>query len=473
MIKRGSKRSALSGSDPNLADSTTLRSKRVMDAPSFDVHRAESSRQHLRGGVPLDAKRAESARHHVRALNTQFASWVQLQLQNHPDELWEDGAKDYLSHASHILEQFKDVVDWLRAEAAKSESAITAGLPSAPNKTVAALGNSRPSLKSEVNNGSAQEIRSSSLQSSSLSNSHGSGVFSISRTSSSPSDLQNSALPTSQNSGLFSFSQKPASSNLQSSLSGSQGAVVFGTNQTWGFFGLSQTPTSSSLQSSGLPSSNSSGLFGITQKPTTSSLMSSGLSSSQSSGFSSISQKPANSSSQSSGLSNSQSPGTQNVAALKVETSGDVDEENELEKPSSPSLKKTEEKGVIVVHEVKCKVYVKPDSPADKAWKDIGVGQLSIKCKDGVNKAAKESKPTIIIRNDAGRILLNALIYPGIKMNINKNTIATIFHTSDGGQNDDEGGKSNVVARTYLFRLKTADETTKLASAIQDYAPST
>lgn len=33
--------------------------------------------------------------------------------------------------------------------------------------------------------------------------------------------------------------------------------------------------------------------------------------------------------------------------------------ENELDQPTSPSLKKTEEKGVIVVHEVKCKVYVK------------------------------------------------------------------------------------------------------------------
>lgn len=32
--------------------------------------------------------------------------------------------------------------------------------------------------------------------------------------------------------------------------------------------------------------------------------------------------------------------------------------ENE-EPPSSPSVKKTEEKGVIIVHEVKCKLYVK------------------------------------------------------------------------------------------------------------------
>lgn len=43
--------------------------------------------------------------------------------------------------------------------------------------------------------------------------------------------------------------------------------------------------------------------------------------------------------------------------------------------------------------------------PADKdAWKDKGMGQLSIKCKEGVTKGTKESKPTIIIRNDVGHI---------------------------------------------------------------------
>lgn len=31
----------------------------------------------------------------------------------------------------------------------------------------------------------------------------------------------------------------------------------------------------------------------------------------------------------------------------------------DLQQPSSPSVKKTEEKGVSVVHEVKCKLYVK------------------------------------------------------------------------------------------------------------------
>lgn len=30
-------------------------------------------------------------------------SWVQTQLQNYPDELWEDGVQDYTNHASNIM----------------------------------------------------------------------------------------------------------------------------------------------------------------------------------------------------------------------------------------------------------------------------------------------------------------------------------------------------------------------------------
>lgn len=37
---------------------------------------------------------------------------------------------------------------------------------------------------------------------------------------------------------------------------------------------------------------------------------------------------------------------------------------------------------------------------ATKGWKDIGVGQLSIRSKEGAEKGSKESTPTIVIRND-------------------------------------------------------------------------
>jgi len=130
MTTRGAKRAATS--DPGAPD---LPSKRVMDGPSFDVHRAESSHQHVMAGpATLDPRQAEAASKHVRALNNQFASWVQLQLQNHPAELWEDGIKDYLSHASEIMEKFKDVVNWLRQNQAGSK-VVSSPSPQTDEKT--------------------------------------------------------------------------------------------------------------------------------------------------------------------------------------------------------------------------------------------------------------------------------------------------------------------------------------------------
>jgi nuclear pore complex protein Nup50 len=101
----------------------------------MEVRRAESPHQHLlAGAAALDPRRAEAANKHVRALNTQFASWVQLQLQNHPAELWEDGIKDYISHASEIMEKFKDVVNWLKQNKAGA-TAISSPSPANDEKS--------------------------------------------------------------------------------------------------------------------------------------------------------------------------------------------------------------------------------------------------------------------------------------------------------------------------------------------------
>ncbi|KAK9103452.1 hypothetical protein Sjap_020706 [Stephania japonica] len=344
---KGTKR--LAQSEPySDANDSTLRSKRVMAATTaaaaaFDFNRAEPSRMAERPS--LDVDRAESSRQHVRALNTQFASWVQSQLQNHPDELWEDGVQDYLSHASNILEKFRDVVEWLKANAEKPGSVSTVvESQNTDNKLI-----------------------------------HG----------------------TKNNEVKFQLPERS------------------------GFAQMSSTPSFANSWSSGL-------------------------------------------------LSKSSSPvlfGNQSLAPSVPEASDEPDGEDELEQPSSPSVKKAEEKGITVVHEVKCKLYIKSTDPADGAWKDKGMGQLSIKCKDGVGKATKDSKPTIIVRNDVGKILLNALIYPGIKTNLLKNAVAAVFHTSGDSNGIDES--DTVVARTYLIRTKTEEERNKLATAIQEYAPAT
>lgn len=343
-MMKDTKRSAVS--EPNRADTneTAFRNKRIMEGSLFDVHRAEPSQQSMVVALPLDMKRAESSQQHVRALNTQFASWVQTQLKNHPDELWEDGVRDYLNHTSSIMAKFSDVVNWLKANATK------------PENSTADTGASFSGKK---------------------------------------------LLPEVTNKENKSFGEKA------------------------GFTSVSTAPN--------FANSWSPSLFSNSQ--------------------------------------NSFTFGNQSPAPSNHNASVDVDGENELEQPSSPSVKKSEEKGVVVVHEVKCKLYVKSSDPADKdVWKDKGMGQLSIKCKEGVSKATKESKPTIVVRNEVGKILLNALLYPGIKTNPQKNSLVTIFHTSDnpdgsGGDND------SVVARPFLIRMKTEDDRNKLASTIQEYAP--
>ncbi|KAJ0049669.1 hypothetical protein Pint_16036 [Pistacia integerrima] len=332
---KGTKRFAASdsASDPN---DTAFRNKRILAGSAFDSHRAEPSQQPSTETPALDMQQAESSRQHVRALNTQFASWVQSQLKNHPEELWEDGVRDYLTHASNIMEKFSDVVNWLKANAMKGGNSSSADTHTSEKK-----------LAPEINN---KEVKSSQDKT----------------------------------------------------------------------FAPATMTTSFGIFSSGQPS-----LF-----------------------F-----------------------GNQSSVFMNHNVSNNVDDEDELPQPSSPSVKKSEEKGIVVVHEVKCKLYVKSSDPADKdAWKDKGTGQLSIKCKEGISKGTKGSKPTILVRNDVGKVLLNALLYPGIKTNLQKNSLVAIFHTSS----DDTGSNDNgtVVARTFLIRTKTEEDRNKLATAIQEYAPS-
>lgn len=340
---KGTKRHGVSESS---ADTNNSFSKKIMLGPQIDFQWATSSQPKTMGTPSLDMQRAESSRQHVRALNNQFASWIQSQLQNHPDELWEDGVRDYLNHASNILEKFSDVVNWLKSNSTKSENLLEHGSHVAQKKTV-------------TENNDTSKV---------------------------------------------SFQEK----TLNAPLSG----------------------TTPMFSTSGFTTSWSTGPLFNTQS--------------------------------------SFSFGGQNSISVKADASNDADGDDDIERPSSPSVKKTEETGILVVHEVKCKLYVKSTDPTDKdAWKDRGTGQLSIKCKEGVTKGTKDSKPTILVRNDVGRLLLNALLYPGIKTSLQKNSIVAIFHTAD----DNGSENSNVVARTFLIRTKSEEDRDKLAAAIKEYAP--
>ncbi|KAL8114546.1 uncharacterized protein LOC141667488 isoform X2 [Apium graveolens] len=445
---KGTKRLGVTDSNSESNDSFS-QSKKLLVGSEFDIHRAQPSR---RQPPSLDLRRAELSRQHVRALNTQFASWVQTQLQNYPDELWEDGVQDYSNHASNIMVKFSDVVDWLKAKSATAENPSASESQSAPKKVLkdsnknsffgippastsasvsASWGN--PSQKNNVSEGKDNNEIKTSLEKPDIAPFGNSAGFPVSWGNSVPNKLFPESKDTNQKESLEKTGSGPA-------------AVSSAFGMTWG------APVSNKLASE---DNNSNGIKMFSEKPGT-------VPASTSTGFGmSWSSAPMF------GSQTSFSFGNQNIAPVNHNVSNDTEGgDDDVEQPSSPSVKKSEEKGVTVVHEMKCKLYVKSTDPADKdTWKDKGTGQLSIKCQEGVSKGTKESKPTIIVRNDVGRILLNALLYPGIKTNLQKNSIVAIFHTSEDDNN------TNVVARTFLIRAKTEDDRNKLASAIQEYAP--
>ncbi|GMJ04806.1 hypothetical protein like AT4G11790 [Hibiscus trionum] len=432
----GTKRFALSSSAADANDSA-FRNKKIMSRSPFDAQRAEPSQRQPNATPPIDPHRAELSLQHVKALNTQFASWVQSQLKNHPDELWQDGVSDYISHASNIMEKFSDVVDWLKTNAVKGDNLTAAGTHKNESKMVPETKNTENKFFQGKTGFTPTSNAGFIPGTTTLSFSTGTtaSTFSPDTTTThlTPADMTKKFPPvgttTSFTSASPTTSLTPAGLTTSSMAAGSKSSFTFG---------LATANFASSSTTNSFTSSNKTVSFA--------SPWSSGV------------------------FSNSQSPflfGTQTSVSVDNNAADDVDDENELPQPSSPSVKKSEEKGIVVVHEVKCKLYVKSTDPADKdSWKDKGTGQLSIKCKEGIGKGSKDSKPTIVVRNDVGKVLLNALLYPGIKTSTQKNSLVAIFHTSDEG-----GNSRDVVARTFLIRTKSEDDRNKLATAIQEYAP--
>ncbi|CAN1147507.1 hypothetical protein LINPERHAP2_LOCUS15918 [Linum perenne] len=461
---KGRKRSAASSSElaPE-ANDTAMRGKLVTGS-YFDVQKAETSQQQLTAVPTLDMKQAELSRQHVRALNSQFSSWVQAQLKNHPDELWEDGVRDYLAHASHIMEKFSDVVKWLRENAEKGGPSVESY---SSDKKLS------PQMKKNENNLPNDKAAFAPVVTS-VAAPWSSGIFSNIQSSGGVSGSPNSGslFSNSQSSGMFSSSQSTgllSKSQSPGLLSSSQSAGFVSNSQNLGSFASNESAELfSNSKGPGLSSnSEGAGLFSNNKGPTLfSNTQITGLfSSSQSSGLFSFNPSSAG------GFSSSQAPimfGGQSSVPTSNNASDDAEDADELPKPSSPSVKKAEEEGVVVVHEVKCKLYVKSIDGADKdTWKDKGPGKLSIKCTEGISKGTKESNPTIIVRNDVGKVLLNALLYQGIKTNLQKNAIVAIFHVAA----DESGSSESVAARTFLIRTKTVEDRDNLAAAIREYAP--
>ncbi|KAI3925711.1 hypothetical protein MKX01_003270 [Papaver californicum] len=503
------KRFAPSDPSPDSNDNA-FKSKRIIEGSPFDSNRAEQPSRETK----LDVKRAEESHQHVRALNNQFASWVQLQLQHHPDELWQDGVQDYLTHALGILEKYSDIVAWIKANAAKGESVTSAVSHGTENKSIPEVKN--PELKFSSNNNSVFGNSSAFSNNSVFGNSsvfgsdkklvpeakkdevkfqsNNNSVFGVAGSTFGP---DNKLVPEAKNNevkfqpnknSMFGLARSTFGSDKKLATEAKNHEVTFLPNnnsmfgQSGSTFGTDKKLVPEAKNTEVKFQSNNNSVFGLSgstfSQGTEKILVPEGKNNEvkfQLNNSSVFGQGGSNASSASpwgsSLMSNSPSSfsfgGSQTPLSVNRQASDDADAEDEVEQPSSPSVKKTEVKGIEVVHEVKCKLYVKSTDPADKeAWKDKGMGQLSIRCKEGVSKATKESKPTIIVRNDVGKVLLNALLYPGIKTNKQKTAIVAIFHTSV-----ETDGDSKVVAQTYLLRMKSEADRDKLASMIQEYAP--
>lgn len=441
----GTKRRSVSLSS-NADDNTFQSKKAISESPLGGQAAAVSPSPEVKTATTPPFDRRKAARQHVRALNTEFASWVQSQLQDHPDELWEDGIRDYLAQASDVLEKFTDVVNWLKSNTGSEGSMSISGtqssekkntpqtnskeLKSAPGVFTFGMTSANSGLVSSSNSG-ASGTEASVL--SSAASSAPSWSFGLSASSQALSQSALAAPAMSWSSGLSSDVKSVSPVKT----------VSFSTSPNFGVSSNNQAP--SSMTSASFMSSPSSGIFSNSQTPSFGAWKA-GTSSNSPTGFMFGNPKPA---------------------ALNNSAKEDADEDNEPEQPSSPSVKRSEEKGIAVVYETKCKLYVKSADPADKEpWKDKGAGQLFVKCLEGAGKGTKEAKPRILVRNDVGRIMLNASLYPGIKTNLQKNAIVTIFHTSD-----DSGGDGKAVARTFLVRVKNEEERNKLADTIREHAP--
>lgn len=439
----GTKRRSVSLSSN--ADDNPFQSKKAIAESPLSGQAASvspSSEVETAATPPLDRRKA--ARQHVKALNTEFARWVQSQLRDHPDELWEDGVRDYLAQASDIQEKFTDVVNWLKAKSGSEGSMSILGiqsmekknspqtnskeLKSVPGTCMFGMPSANAGLTPSSNTG-ASSTQASIF--SSTASSAPSWSFGLSASTQALSQSANTAPTTSWSSGV-SFDTKSVSSINTFSFSTSSNFGVPSNNQA---VSVASTASFMSSTSSGIFSNSQTPLFGASKTDSQPSFM-----------F-----------------------GNQKSTALNDSAKEDVDEDNEPDQPSSPSVKRSEEKGIAVVHETKCKLYIKSTDPADKEpWKDKGAGKLFIKCEEGAGKGTKESKPRILVRNDVGKIMLNASLYPGIKTNLQKNAIVSILHTAD--DNEDSG---KAVARTFLIRVKNEDERNKLADTIREHAPAT
>ena len=48
---------------------------------------------------------------------------------------------------------------------------------------------------------------------------------------------------------------------------------------------------------------------------------------------------------------------------------------------------------------------------SDKAWKELGMGNLTLKSREGVEKGTKDAKATVVVRNEVSSCFLSFSMY--------------------------------------------------------------
>jgi len=104
-----------------------------------------------------------------------------------------------------------------------------------------------------------------------------------------------------------------------------------------------------------------------------------------------------------------------------------------------------------ILHEVKCKLF--SFSKEDNEWKDIGLGSFRI------TKDAKDHRKRMLVRNQIGKISLNASFYPKMKIEkVKKGLRFSVVVSVDG---------KGAEMRNYMLQLSIGDVSATLAKMEQ------
>jgi nuclear pore complex protein Nup50 len=87
------------------------------------------------GGVVDKSKREDKCRAHLRALNKQFASWVNDQSSRRGVKSWAAGCQDYLKHIGQITTDFNDVLESSDDAALPTSTPTLGGFGGVPSGT--------------------------------------------------------------------------------------------------------------------------------------------------------------------------------------------------------------------------------------------------------------------------------------------------------------------------------------------------